>query len=86
MEPTHGPMQNTTALLLFRKESQIVTGDCSGVVCSTWLDDAMFLSIVMLVRVTILREGPSLQGCVIGDCGIEQVQQRLAYMIYLTAL
>jgi hypothetical protein len=46
----------------------------------------MFLSIVMFVRVAILREGPSLQECVIGGCGFEQVQQRLAYMIYLTAL
>jgi hypothetical protein len=46
----------------------------------------MFLSIVMFGRVAILREGQSLQECVIGNYGIEQVQQSMAYMIYSTAL
>ena len=56
IEPIHGPMQNITALLLCRKECQIDKEDCPEIVSSTWLEDAMFLSIVLLVCVALLRE------------------------------
>ena len=56
IEPIHGPMQNITALLLCRKECQTDWEDCPEVASSTWLEDAMFLSIVLLVCVALLRE------------------------------
>jgi hypothetical protein len=85
IEPIHGPMQNITALLLCRKECQTDREDCPEVASSTWLEDAMFLSIVLLVCVALLREFRSFSDVLQRVAEPNNYSDRWLHMIYLTA-
>ena len=85
IEPIHGPMQNNTALLLCRKECQIDKEGCPVVASSTWLEDAMFLSIVLFVCVAQLREFRSFSDVFQRVAGPHNYSSGWVHMIYLTA-